>query len=133
MSSPITLDGHSLTLDDVVAVARRGVKVAVAPAALAAVTASRRAVEAALARGETMYGVTTGFGKLAHVRIPPEQLGQLQRNLILSHASGLGEPLPDEAVRAMMVLRANVLLRGTSGVRPDLPELLVAMLNAGVH
>jgi histidine ammonia-lyase len=77
--------------------------------------------------------VTTGFGKLAHVRIPPEQARELQRNLIRSHASGVGDPLPVEAVRAMMLLRANVLLRGTSGVRPALPELIVAMLNQRVH
>src|SRR3989454_9963831 len=80
-----------------------------------------------------MYGVTTGFGKLAHVRIRPEQARELQRNLIRSHASGVGDPLRVEAVRAMMLLRANVLLRGTSGVRPALPELIVAMLNQRVH
>jgi histidine ammonia-lyase len=133
MSSPLPLDGRSLSIADVVAVARLGRRVAIAPEALTAVAASRRAVEAALARGETMYGVTTGFGKLAHVRIPPDQLGRLQRNLILSHASGVGEPLAEEAVRAMMLLRANVLVRGTSGVRAVLPELIVAMLNARVH
>src|SRR5207245_513455 len=127
------LDGHSLSIADVVAVARRDVPVAIAPQALAAVTASRRTVEAAVARGDTIYGVNTGFGKLAHVRIKPEQARELQRNLIRSHASGVGEPLPRDAVRAMMVLRANVLVRGTSGVRPDLPALIVGMLNAGAH
>jgi len=80
-----------------------------------------------------MYGVTTGFGKLAHIRIPVDRIRQLQLNLIRSHASGLGDPLAVEAVRAMMLLRANVLVRGTSGVRPRLPELIVAMLNARVH
>src|SRR5690348_6021071 len=133
MPAPVTLDGHSLSIEDVVSVARHGAPVAVAPNALAAVNGSRRMVEAAIARGDTMYGVTTGFGKLAHVRIPPEQARELQRNLIRSHASGVGDPLPVEAVRAMMVLRANVLLRGTSGVRPALPELIVAMLNQRVH
>jgi histidine ammonia-lyase len=90
-------------------------------------------VEAALSRGETIYGVNTGFGKLAHVRIPPDHLRQLQVNLIRSHAAGVGEPLAVDAVRAMMLLRANVLVRGTSGVRPDIPDLIVAMLNRGVH
>jgi histidine ammonia-lyase len=122
-----------LTLSDVLAVAREGVPVAIATAARERVAAARRAVEAALARGQTIYGVNTGFGKLAHVRIPADQLRQLQVNLIRSHAAGVGDPLPDDAVRAMMLLRANVLLRGTSGVRIALPELLVEMLNRRVH
>src|SRR5947209_6989087 len=133
MSKSVTLDGHSLTIADVVAVARHNASVALDPKALAAVTKSREAVEAAIERGETMYGVNTGFGKLAHVRIPAEQARQLQLNLIRSHASGVGEPLPQDAVRAMMLLRANVLMRGTSGVRPVLPELLIEMLNRGLH
>jgi histidine ammonia-lyase len=129
----VTLDGHSLSIPDVVSVARLYAPVTIDPKALAAVAQSRRAVEAALARGQTMYGVNTGFGKLAHVRIPPEQARALQRNLIRSHASGVGDPLPADAVRAMMLLRANVLLRGTSGVRPVLPEMLVDMLNRKIH
>src|SRR2546425_3083158 len=133
MPAPVTLDGHSLAIEDVVSVARHGASVAVAAHSLAAVNGSRRVVEAAIARGDTMYGVTTGLGRLAHVRIRPEQARELQRNLIRSHASGVGDPLPVEAVRAMMLLRANVLLRGTSGVRPALPELIVAMLNQRVH
>src|SRR3989442_9002736 len=133
MLEAVTLDGHSLTIADVVAVARRSVPVKVAPAAVKRLEASRRVVEDAVARGDTMYGVTTGFGKLAHVRIPAGDLRRLQLNLIRSHASGVGDPLSEEAVRAMMLLRANVLLRGTSGVRPALPELIVAMLNQRVH
>jgi histidine ammonia-lyase len=133
MPDAIQLDGHSLSIWDVVAVARAHAPVAIAPHALVAVTASRRAVEAAVGRGDTIYGVNTGFGKLAHVRIKPEQTRELQRNLIRSHASGVGDPLAVDAVRAMMLLRANVLLRGTSGVRPELPGLIVEMLNAGVH
>ncbi|HEY7192103.1 MAG TPA: histidine ammonia-lyase [Gemmatimonadales bacterium] len=131
--STVTLDGHSLTIGDVVAVARQDARVAIDATALTAVAQSRQAVEAAVARGDTIYGVNTGFGKLAHVRIPPEQARQLQLNLIRSHASGVGEPLPADAVRAMMLLRANVLMRGTSGVRPVLPELLVDMLNRKLH
>src|SRR6266516_232777 len=133
MTASVTLDGRSLAIEDVVADARRGVPVTIAPRALDAVRASRRTVEDAIARGATMYGVTTGFGKLAHVRIPPERARQLQLNLLRSHASGVGDPLSEEAVRAMMLLRANVLVRGTSGVRPALPELIVAMLNKRVH
>src|SRR5436189_1234935 len=133
MLAPVELDGHSLSISDVVAVARQRAPVKVAKAALQGMVASRRTVEAAVARGDTVYGVTTGFGKLAHVRIPAGDLGRLQLNLIRSHASGVGEPLSEEAVRAMMLLRANVLLLGTSGVRAVLPELIVGMLNAGVH
>jgi len=133
MSKPVTLNGHSLSIADVVAVARHNAPVVLDAKALAAVQQSRKAVEAAVARGETIYGVNTGFGKLAHVRIPPEQARQLQLNLIRSHASGVGEPLPADAVRAMMLLRANVLVRDTSGVRPVLPELLVDMLNRQLH
>ena len=133
MPPSINLDGRSLSIADIVAVARHQAPVAIAPGALPAVAASRRTVEAAIARGDTIYGVTTGFGKLAHVRIPPDQLRRLQLNLIRSHSSGVGDPLAVDAVRAMMLLRANVLVRGTSGVRAAVPELIVAMLNTGVH
>src|SRR2546428_2675591 len=133
MPVPVTLDGHSLTIADVVAVARHRAPVALASAALQGIEASRRTVEDAVTRGDTIYGVNTGFGKLAHVRIPPDRIRALQLNLIRSHASGVGEPLSVDAVRAMMLLRANVLVRGTSGVRPALPELIVAMLNRGLH
>src|SRR5881628_2834953 len=133
MAASVVLDGRSLSIEDVIAVARDGAAVAIAPRALDAVRASRRTVERAIAGGQTIYGVNTGFGKLAHVRIPPERARQLQLNLIRSHASGVGDPLAADAVRAMMLLRANVLVRGTSGVRPALPELLVDMLNQKIH
>jgi histidine ammonia-lyase len=133
MPPTITLDGRSLSIADVVAVARHEALVAISSRSLEALTVSRRTIEAALARGDTIYGVNTGFGKLAHVRIKPDQARELQRNLIRSHASGVGDPLAVEQVRAMMLLRANVLLRGSSGVRPELPGLIVAMLNAKVH
>ena len=132
MPQLVTLDGNSLSIPDVVAVARREAEVAIDAEARRRLEASRRTVEAALAQGRTIYGVNTGFGKLAHVRIAPDKLRQLQVNLIRSHAAGVGDPLSDDAVRAMMLLRANVLLRGTSGVRPAIPDLLVAMLNRGV-
>src|SRR3989440_6524010 len=133
MPAPLSLDGHSLSIADVVAVARQGVRIAIPRPGFGPVPASARTVETAVARGDTIYGVNTGFGKLAHVRIKPEQTRELQRNLIRSHASGVGDPLSVDVVRAMMLLRANVLVRGTSGVRPALPELIVEMLNAQVH
>lgn len=127
------LDGCSLTVADVVRAAREPeVNVSVAPQARQALIESRRLVDSAIASGQTIYGINTGFGKLANIRIAPEQLEQLQTNLIRSHAAGVGAPLPPGVVRAVMLLRANVLLRPTSGVRPELLDALLAMLNAGV-
>lgn len=129
----LVLDGHSLTIDDVVRAARSpACRVGVRPSALAALAESRARVEAALASGQTIYGINTGFGKLANVRIAPADLERLQVNLVRSHAAGVGAPLPRDVVRGLMILRANVLLRPTSGVRPGLVESLVAMLNAGL-
>lgn len=127
------LDGRSLTIEEVVRVARNpAVRVTLQPAARRALLESRRQVDRAIESNQTIYGINTGFGKLANVRIPPDQLEQLQTNLLRSHAAGMGAPLPLPIVRAVMLLRANVLLRPTSGVRPELAEALVAMLNAGV-
>jgi histidine ammonia-lyase len=134
MPGPILhLDGRSLTVDDVVRAARRpDTQLVVAPAARAALAASRDRVERAIASGQTIYGINTGFGKLANVRIPGDQLDQLQTNLVRSHAAGVGAPLGPDVVRALMLLRANVLLRPTSGVRAELVEALVALFNAGI-
>jgi histidine ammonia-lyase len=133
MTTRLLLDGRSLTLSDLVRVTRDGgVLIDLDREALDGLARSRSAVEAALARGETMYGVNTGFGKLANVRIGPDDLERLQENLIRSHAAGVGDPLPAAEVRAMMVLRANVLLRPTSGVRPVLVQALVDAINAGL-
>lgn len=134
MTTPtITLDGQSLTRSSFVAAARDvSTRVTIAPAALAALSASRARVERAIASGATMYGINTGFGKLANIRVAPDQLEALQANLIRSHAAGVGDPLPAEVVRGLMLLRANVLVRPTSGVRPVLAEALVAMINAGI-
>ncbi|MGE5230344.1 MAG: histidine ammonia-lyase [Deltaproteobacteria bacterium] len=129
----LVLDGRSLDIAGVVRVARSpAARVALDPAARDRLGESRRAIEAAIAEGRTMYGVNTGFGKLANVRIPPDKLDRLQTNLIRSHAAGVGDPLPADVVRGLMLLRANVLLRPTSGVRPALVEALVALLNAGL-
>lgn len=133
MTAPLRLTGSSLTIADVARVARDpAVRVSLDSAALAQLADSRRGVERAIASGETMYGINTGFGKLANVRVAADQLDQLQVNLIRSHAAGVGALLPDPVVRAAMLLRANVLLRPTSGVRPALVESLVALLNAGL-
>jgi len=132
-SKTLELDGETLGIADVVRVARDPeVRVSLRPDARRVLLQSRQIVERATASGQTLYGINTGFGKLANVRIPADQLDQLQSNLIRSHASGVGAPLPPEVVRAVMLLRANVLLRPTSGVRPELVDALVAMLNAGV-
>ena len=107
--------------------------VEVAAEALRRVAESRGLIESILAAGETVYGVNTGFGKLADVRIPGDKLAELQINLVRSHAGGVGEPLAEAEARAMLLLRANVLAKGFSGVRAELLELLVGLLNAGVH
>jgi histidine ammonia-lyase len=129
----ITLDGASLSLEAVVSVARDFTSVSISPDAARRALARRALVERAVADGKTIYGVNTGFGKLANVRIPAHQVRDLQRNLVRSHAAGVGNPLPEDVVRAAMLLRANVLLRETSGVRPVIAEGLVALLNAGIH
>ena len=128
----LLLSGSDLTLDDLDDVARRRVRVELAPGARRAMAASRRTVERAVARGDRIYGITTGFGRFADVAIPRERLTELQRNLVRSHAAGVGDPLPDGAVRAMMALRANALARGRSGIRVSTVETLLAMLAAEV-
>ena len=130
--APIVLDGESLDLERFDAVARRGASCTLALQARARVMAGQGAVRRALEAGDAVYGVNTGFGDLASVRIAEDRLSQLQQRLILSHASGLGEPLDDEVVRGMLLLRANTLCRGYSGVRAQIVEALIALLNAGV-
>jgi histidine ammonia-lyase len=129
----LVLDGQALTLAEIEDVALRGRPVTIAAAALERVCASRKLIEGILAEGQTVYGVNTGFGKLSDVRIPDGSLAQLQTNLVRSHAGGVGQPLSEGESRAMLLLRANVLAKGFSGCRRDLVELLVALLNAGVH
>jgi histidine ammonia-lyase len=129
----LVLDGQPLTLDEIDEVALAGTPVEVAPDALRRVAESRGLIEKILAAGETVYGVNTGFGKLADVHVRGDKLAELQINLVRSHAGGVGQPLSEAESRAMVLLRANVLAKGFSGVRPELLELLVAMVNAGVH
>jgi histidine ammonia-lyase len=128
----IVLTPGSLVLSDVIAVARHPVEVVLSDDAQDAVRLARGVVRACLADGEAHYGINTGFGSLSRKRIAPDQLQELQHNLIRSHAAGIGAPLPNEVVRAMMVLLAASLARGRSGVRVEVIELLVAMLNRGI-
>jgi histidine ammonia-lyase len=129
---PLVIDGAPLLIEDLARAARGQAPVTLAPAALDSLSASRAALEDAMARGEVLYGVNTGFGSLAGKRIDEAQLREVQRNLVLSHASGVGEPLPEEVVRAMMILLCASLARGRSGVRPVVCEHLVRLLSAGV-
>jgi histidine ammonia-lyase len=129
----VELTGNDLTFDQLYGVALRGDKVALAPSAVERMKASRAVVDRVVASGQTAYGINTGFGKLASVRISAEQVRQLQVNLVRSHACGVGTPLSEAETRAMMLLRANALAKGLSGIRPVVVETLCAMLNAGVH
>jgi histidine ammonia-lyase len=132
-AATITIDGASLDLAALEAVARRGAGVELAEAARSRVAAARRVVDAAVARGAVVYGVTTGFGSFADVHIPLDHLRELQINLLRSHAAGVGTPIGEAETRALLLLRANVLACGYSGVRLQTLELLVEMLNRGVH
>lgn len=133
MPQPVVLDGASLTLHDIVAVAQERARVELAPWARERMLKTRRVVDRVVADGAAAYGITTGFGKLSDIAIPPERLAELQVNLVRSHAAGVGALLPEREVRALMLLRANVLAKGYSGSRPQLAELLIEMLNAGLH
>jgi histidine ammonia-lyase len=133
VSATIELNGNDLTFDQLYGVALRGEKVALSPAAAERMNASRAVVDRLVASGKTAYGINTGFGKLASVRISSEQLRQLQVNLVRSHCCGVGDPLSKPETRAMMLLRANALAKGLSGVKPSTVETLCAMLNTGVH
>ncbi len=129
----IVLTGDDLTFEQLYRVARRGEAAGLAPAAMERMKASRAVVDRVVSTGATAYGINTGFGKLASVRISPEQVRQLQVNLVRSHACGVGAPLSEAETRAMMLLRANALAKGLSGVRPRVVETLCAMLNAKLH
>jgi histidine ammonia-lyase len=129
----ILLDGSSLTLDELLAIADRGERVGLAPAAATRVRAARAVVDRKAHGDEPVYGINTGFGSFAEVKIAPDALEALQVNLLRSHAAGLGAPLPARAVRATMALRANVLAKGFSGIRVKTLEALIALLNHDVH
>jgi histidine ammonia-lyase len=128
----LQLDGRPLSISDVERVARHHAPATLTDTALARLAASRSSLEQALAAGEIIYGVNTGFGSLSQTRIQGQQLQEIQTNLLRSHAAGVGEPLPDDVVRAMLLLLAASLARGLSGVRPVVAEAIVNLLNAGI-
>lgn len=128
----IVIDGHSLTLETFVAVARFGATVELADSALAAMEESRALAEKIAAEKRVAYGITTGFGDFQKVAVSAEMSNQLSTNLILSHCTAMGEPYSDEVARGMLLLRANALCGGVSGVRPLLVEMMIEMLNKNV-
>src|SRR5689334_16789294 len=130
MADALLLGDAPLTVADVVAVARERRPVALAPGVAERVAAGRAALEEVTASDAPTYGVNTGFGHLSSVRIDPADQARLQTNLVHSHACGIGEPLDDEVVRAMLVLLANSLCKGLSGVRPVVVETILAALGA---
>ena len=132
MTHVINLDGEHLTLEDVIAVARHGAICEIDQEAKKAVEASRKIVDDIVREKRVVYGVTTGFGSLCNVSISPEDTTQLQENLIRTHASGFGDPLPEDAVRAIMLIRINSLVKGYSGIRLSTVEKLLDLLNKGV-
>lgn len=125
--------GDPLATHDVVAVASHGGWVETAEGLEAAMEPARRVIEDAVAHERTVYGVTTGFGYLANVHIPANEAKELQRDIVLSHATGVGDELPEDVVRAMMLLKARTFAFGVSGVRPELVHRLVDMLNQRIH
>ncbi|MBI5066716.1 MAG: histidine ammonia-lyase [Deltaproteobacteria bacterium] len=128
----VLIDGDTLALEEVRSVARREARVELSPASRERVRAARALVDARLTDGEPHYGINTGFGTLAEVRIADGDLQKLQRNLVLSHAAGVGEPLPLPEARALVLLRANVLAKGYSGIRESTLDLVVDLLNRDV-
>jgi len=129
----VELNGQALTLEQIAAVAFGDEHVEISSLARPRIAASRKVVEQIVARDAAVYGVNTGFGKLSDIRVPKDELRQLQLNLVRSHACGIGQPLSEPEVRAMMLLRANVLTLGFSGIRCEVVELLCEMLNRRVH
>jgi histidine ammonia-lyase len=136
VETDVVLGDTPLTLEAIAAVARGRARVSLAPRARADMDRARTVIDRVVARGDdapAVYGVNTGFGALAEVRISHDQVAQLQQNLVRSHSAGVGEPLPRDATRAMMLLRAAVLATGRSGARTVACERLIELLNAGVH
>ena len=133
LPTEVTIQGQALTSADVLAVARHYAPVTLGSESLARIKAARRVIDRMADEDQKVYGVTTGFGHLSRVRIPHEQLTELQHNLLRSHAAGVGEPLSEDVTRAIMLLLAASLARGNSGVRVDVVELLLGMLNARLY
>ncbi len=131
--SKIFIDGNSLTLESFINVVRKGYKVELTEEAIERIEKSRRLVDKFVEDEKVVYGITTGFGKFSDVSITKEETKKLQRNLIISHACGVGKPLDEETTRGVMLLRANALSKGYSGIRLSTLNTLIDMLNKGVH
>ena len=129
----VTVDGNSLDIEKLVSVSRNFAKVTVSRAALDRVNSARKALEKRAEGGEPIYGVNTGFGELQSVKVATSESGRLQENLVRSTSAGVGQPLSAEETRALMVLRLNTLVKGHSGVRPEIVKLLAEMIDLGVH
>ncbi|MBX8639198.1 MAG: histidine ammonia-lyase [Thermoplasmata archaeon] len=133
MTGELRISGNALTVESLVEVARHNRKILLDRNSLEKVKRSRKLLEKMLRRGETVYGVNTGFGELCNTRIDSREAAELQRNLVLSTCAGTGDPVSAEETRALMLLRLNTLMRGYSGVRTEVVALLRDMLNRGVH
>ncbi|NIO42074.1 MAG: aromatic amino acid lyase, partial [Burkholderiales bacterium] len=136
MTQHLAIDGESLTIDDVVQISRqrsRQVTLTLTTEARARVARARRAIESFVQNGEIVYGVTTGFGAFKDRVIPPDRVRQLQRNIVRSHSVGVGPPLDKATVRALMLIRANTLAKGHSGIHPATLDLLLELINRGVN
>lgn len=128
----IQLDGSGLTVEQVVSVARDEAKVSLSPSSIERMSASRRAAEDAMHGNQPVYALNTGVGLLADIVLEPSEIAEMQVNLVRSHCCGVGDPLPREVVRGLMVIRANVLAKGFSGIRPMIAERICDLLNRGV-
>jgi histidine ammonia-lyase len=128
----LVIDGSSLTFNDIEKFLTHNIKVEISPSALKKVKKSRALIEKWVSKDEVIYGVTTGFGEFANVKIPPDKIRELQENLILSHAAGCGDDLPPFIVKIMMLLRVNALAKGNSGIRPETLTLLTEMINRNI-
>ncbi len=126
------IDKNDLSVEDVVAVARYGAPLSISHKAAERIQRSRALVEKWVQEGKIIYGITTGFGALSNTRISKEDTRQLQENIIMSHSAGVGNPLPEEVVRAIMAIRVHDLSMGYSGIRPETINHLLAFLNEGV-
>ena len=131
-SGIVRIDGNSLTIEKVIRVAREGAVAEIASGARDRMARSRKSLEEMVKGGRTIYGINTGVGELVDVRIPPDELKTMQVSLLRSHSCGVGERFPAEVVRAMILMRANALAKGYSGVRPDIVDMLLRILNAGI-
>jgi len=130
--SEVKIDGHSLTIEHIHEVARGGAKIALSAKGKAQVDRCRSVIEDMVNSGEAIYGVTTGIGEFARIRVSPEQGSELQKRIIYSHAAGTGEPFPQDVVKAAMLVRANVIAKGYSGVRSSVLATYIEMANRGV-